>query len=702
MAKNLVIVESPAKAKTLKKFLGSNYKIEASMGHVRDLPKSELGIDFENDYTPKYITIRGKGELLAKLRKEVKKADKIFLATDPDREGEAISWHLITALKLEGKKVFRISFNEITKVAVKNSIKEAREIDMDLVNSQQARRALDRIVGYKISPLLWAKVKKGLSAGRVQSVTLKVICDREEDIANFVQEEYWSIDFELKHKRTAFKGRLYGDKNGKIELKNEDDVKKVVARLDQKSLEVIEVKKSKRVKNTYPPFTTSTLQQEGSKSLNFATSKTMKIAQELYEGVDIKGEGTVGLVSYIRTDSVRISDDAYESCNTFVKENYGEEYIPQERNVYKSKGRAQDAHEAIRPTYVNKTPDSIKGSLSKDQYKLYSLIWNRFVASQMKKAQYDTLAVTIKSGDILIRTSGSILTFDGFLRVYKTEEEKSDKDIKIPVLTKGDKVDLVDIIKEQHFTQPPGRYSEASLVKKLEDLGIGRPSTYAPTIATIINRGYVTRDNKVLFPTELGEIVNEIMTNNFAEVVDIDFTAKMEGNLDKVELGELEWKEVLRDFYPPFNEQMIVAEEAISKIEIKDEVTDVICEHCGKNMVVKYGRHGKFLACPGFPDCRNAKPFYEEAGVDCPLCSGKVIYKKSKKGRRYFGCENGPECEFMSWYKPTGEKCPVCSSALVEKGKKDTRIVCDNGQCDYVKGFKEDIESLEEKEDVSS
>ncbi len=683
MAKNLVIVESPAKAKTLKKFLGNTYKIEASMGHVRDLPKSDMGINFDDDYEPKYITIRGKGELLAKLRKEVKKADKIYLATDPDREGEAISWHLAHSLKLEGKQVYRITFNEITKNAVKNSIKEAREIDMNLVDAQQARRSLDRVVGYSISPLLWQKVKKGLSAGRVQSVALRIICDREDEIENFIPVEYWSIDFDLKYGKTAFKGHFYSLDGEKLELDNKETVDKVLSKLNKKKLEVSEVKKGKRAKKPYPPFTTSTLQQEASKALGFSTSKTMQISQELYEGVDVKGHGTVGLVSYIRTDSVRVSDDAFNQANEYVTNNFGKEFLPETRNEYKTRSRAQDAHEAIRPTDVNFVPKEIIDSLSKDQYKLYNLIWTRFLASQMNVANYDTVQINIKSGDVIIRSSGSILRHEGFLAIYKTDVEKDDKDIKMPDLSVGDKIDLTETITDQHFTQPPARYSEASLVKKLEEVGIGRPSTYAPTISTIITRNYITREQKQLFPTELGEIINEILVNNFGDIVDVEFTAKMEERLDKVELGELAWKEILRAFYPEFKEELEKAAEAISKIEIKDEVTDVICEKCGKNMVIKYGKFGKFLACPGFPECSNTKPFFEDAGVDCPLCKGKVIIKKSKKGRRFYGCENNPECELISWYKPTGDKCPKCGDILVEKGKKDKRIVCENDKCDY-------------------
>ncbi|MFV0503792.1 MAG: type I DNA topoisomerase [Lachnospirales bacterium] len=697
--KNLVIVESPAKAKTLKKFLGSNYKIEASMGHVRDLPKSSMGIDFEDDFNPKYITIRGKGDLLAKLRKEVKSSSKIYLATDPDREGEAISWHLMFALKLFDidKEVYRITFNEITKQAVKSSIKEAREIDMNLVDAQQARRELDRIVGYSISPLLWSKVKKGLSAGRVQSVALKMICDREEDIENFINEEYWTVDFNLKQGKNKFLGKLKNTKKENYDLTTEDSTDEILKGLDKKNIYVENVKKGTRFKNTYPPFTTSTMQQEASKSINFATSKTMKIAQELYEGVTVKGHGAIGLVSYIRTDSVRISDTAYEECKNFITNTYGTEYLPAERNIYKSRGKAQDAHEAIRPTYVDLTPYEIKDSLSKDQYKLYKLIWDRFVASQMEKAKYATLTVDIKSGNIGIRSTGSILEYEGFLKVYKTNEEKTDKDIKMPDLAVGDKITLGSIDKQQHFTQPPGRYSEASLIKTLEEVGIGRPSTYAPTISTIVNRGYITKESKVLYSTELGSIVNEIMKKNFNDIIDVEFTSNLESQLDKIEEGKIEWKEPIRLFYPDFKTKLERAEEEISKIEIKDEETDVICENCGKNMVIKMSKHGKFLACPGFPDCRNTKPYYEDAGVDCPYCKdGRVIRKKSKKGRLYFGCTNNPECEFISWNKPSGDKCPECNSILVIKGTKNKRIACSSEDCGYTAEYKEENEENEE------
>jgi len=691
--KNLVIVESPAKAKTLKKFLGSNYKIEASMGHVRDFPKSEMGINFENDFEPKYITIRGKGELLAKLRKEVKNSDKVYLATDPDREGEAISWHLLYALRLDEEKASRITFNEITKNAVKKSIKEARHIDMDLVNAQQARRTLDRIVGYKMSPLLWKKVKKGLSAGRVQSVALRLICDRDEEIENFVPVEYWTIQGELKSlEGKRFKTKFYGKNDKKMELHSKDDVDIILENIKEKPFIVNEVKRGTRIKNPGAPFTTSTLQQEASKILGFASNKTMRVAQQLYEGIDIKGEGTVGIVSYIRTDSVRISDEAYEDAKDYIISNFGDEYMQKERKQYKVKGRTQDAHEAIRPTLSARTPKSIKDSLSNEQYKLYKLIWERFIASQMAPAIYTTMTIKLSAGEYSFRSSGSILKFDGYLAVYKKNEEK-EEEVVMPELKEKETVGVVEIGGEQHFTQPPPRYTEAMLIKTLEEIGVGRPSTYAPTISTITMRGYVTKENKVFYKTELGEIVNDIVKNNFENVINIDFTAEMEKKLDEVEEGKVEWKEIIREFYPPFEKMIETAEEKIDAVEIEDEKTDIICESCGRNMVIKYGRFGKFLACPGFPECKNTKPFYEDAGVKCPECGGKVFIKKTKKGRKYYGCENSPDCEFMSWNKPTGEKCPECGSYLVEKGTKKVRIACSNSECGY------SVEKTEDKQE---
>ena len=684
--KYLVIVESPAKAATIGKFLGNNYKIEASMGHVRDMPKSQMGIDFEHDFEPKYITIRGKGELLGKLRKDAKAADKVYLATDPDREGEAISWHLLHALNLgEEKPISRITFNEITKTAVKKSITEARDIDMDLVDAQQARRVLDRVVGYTISDLLWKKVKKGLSGGRVQSVALRLICDREGEIREFIPEEYWTLGAKLKDADgKGFEAKFYGKGETKTELANEAETNEVLDGLKDKDFAVTDVKTGSRQKKPVAPFTTSTMQQEASKHLNMATQKTMMIAQQLYEGVNVKGEGTVGLVSYIRTDSFRISDEAYEAAVAFIKETYGDAFVNPERIVYKSKGKTQDAHEAIRPTNVSRTPESIKDSLSKDQYRLYKLIWERFVASQMSPAVYDTLSVKLAAGDYTFRASGSRLRFAGFLEAYSKGEEEDEK--VIPKLTHGDILQAEQLLPEQHFTQPPARYTDASLIKTLEEIGVGRPSTYAPTLTTIQARHYVTKEAKNLFPTELGEMVDEIMKTYFPDIVDIDFTANMEKRLDDVEMGKEEWKQIIRDFYPDFKKSVENAAEKLEKIEIKDEETDIVCEKCGRNMVIKYGRYGKFLACPGFPECQNAKPYFEEAGVNCPECGGKVLIKKTKKGRIYYGCEhNGDGCDFMSWNKPTGEKCPECGAFLEEKGRKNPKIVCSNEKCGYMK-----------------
>ena len=696
MSKYLVIVESPAKAKTLKKFLGNNYKIEASIGHVRDLPKSELGINLENDFEPKYITIRGKGELLAKLRKEAKTAEKVYLATDPDREGEAISWHLLFALKVDPTKVYRITFNEITKTAVKRSIKEAREIDMDLVNAQQARRALDRIVGYKISPLLWHKVKKGLSAGRVQSIALRLICDRDEEIENFVPKEYWSLDAQLKtSKNKKVNAKFYGTNSAKKELNTKEDVDKIIKKIKDKNFIVTNVKTGSRVKNPVPPFTTSTLQQEASKLLGFASQKTMRIAQMLYEGVDIAGEGTVGLVSYIRTDSVRISDEAYEDAKSYIEEHYGKEYL-REKMQYKTDSRAQDAHEAIRPTSAARDPESIKDSLTREQYRLYKLIWSRFIASQMPPATYKTMSVKINPEDstYLFKASGSVLEFQGYLLVYQKNEEKDEEESKaMPEVKEGDVLKLAELVDQQHFTQPPARFTEAMLIKTLEEIGVGRPSTYAPTITTILARNYVTKENKLFYTTELGEIVNQIIKDNFEAVINTEFTADMETALDRIEEGELEWKEILRNFYPLFKDLLDEAEQKVENVEIADEVTDIICEECGRNMVIKYGKFGKFLACPGFPECRNTKPLYEDSGVKCPKCGGKIFIKKTKKGRRYYGCENNPECDLMLWNKPTGEKCPKCGSMLVEKGTKNKHISCSNPECGYTEEIKEVLEN---------
>ena len=683
MAKNLVILESPSKAKTIRKILGSSYKVEACVGHVRDLPKSQFGVDIEGDYEPKYITIRGKGDILATLRKQAKAAKKVYLATDPDREGEAISWHLMHALKLDAENTERIAFNEITKTAVKKALKEARTIDMDLVDAQQARRVLDRIVGYRISPLLWKKVKKGTSAGRVQSVVLKLVCDREEEIEQFIPEEYWTLEVNLTTTKGAkLIARYNAGDNNKVELKSEEDVNTLLAKLKKSEYHVKEVKQSTRRKKPPAPFTTSTLQQEASKLFGYATSRTMRISQQLYEGVDIAGEGTVGLVSYIRTDSPRLSDDAYEQVAEIVNSDFGKEYLPEERPIYKSKSRTQDAHEAIRPTSLFRKPEEIKKSLTSEQFKLYKLIWERTVGSQMAAAVYDTLSVKISAtNDIILRTSGSVLKFDGYLAIYSKNED-SEKDVSIPPLAEKDKLNAKEYLPSQHFTQPPPRFSEGTMVRTMEELGIGRPGTFAQTITTLMNRGYMTKENRVLYPTELGEIINDIMNEHFTDIVDAEFTARMENDLDRVELGEMEWKNIVRDFYPPLAEKIAEAEEKIGDIEVKDQETDILCEHCERNMVIKFGRFGKFLACPGFPECRNAKPLFEEAGVDCPLCDdGKVVIKKSKKGRKYFGCDKYPDCDFISWNLPTGELCPECNQYLVEKGRRKRVIACSS--CTY-------------------
>lgn len=686
MAKSLVIVESPAKAKTIEKFLGKNYKVAASVGHIRDLPKSKLGIDIENDFEPGYITIRGKGPVIKELKKEAKKADKIYLATDPDREGEAISWHLAHVLKLDDESDIRIEFNEITKTAVKTAIKNPRKIDKDLVDAQQARRSLDRLVGYKISPLLWKKVRKGLSAGRVQSVATKLVCDREKDIEEFKPKEYWSIDVDFKKSKQKYKASFYGKKeNGKdvkVELNSKKEVDEIVDFIKNEKFIVDQVKKGKRKRNPYASYTTSSLQQDAAGRIGFSTKKTMIVAQHLYEGISIKKKGSIGLVTYIRTDSTRISDEAAKETETFIKEQYGEEYYESEKKASKSKKSAQDAHEAIRPTDVNMTPDSIKDSLKPEEYKLYKLIWERFVASQMSAAQYETLSVKINCGDYTFRTNGSKILFDGFLKVYNISDEK--KDTLIPDLEKGEECKMEEILPQQHFTQPPPRFTEASLVKILEEMGIGRPSTYAPTISTILARGYVNLENKSFRPTELGIIVTDILREFFKDVINEEFTAEMEEKLDEIEDGKLEWKSVIRDFYEDFREELEIAEKEMSEIELVEEVSDIPCEKCGELMVVKFGRYGKFLACPGYPDCKNTKPIIKDLGIDCPKCEGQVIERKSKKGRKFYGCSKYPDCDFISWDKPIKEKCPKCQGVLTEKGsKKGTIVKCMNEDCDY-------------------
>ena len=674
MAKYLVIVESPAKVKTIKKFLGKNYEVMASNGHVRDLPKSQLGIDVEHDYEPKYITIRGKGDILAKLRKEAKKAERVYLATDPDREGEAISWHLSKALKLDDKKMYRISFNEITQSAVKASLKQAREIDMDLVDAQQARRVLDRMVGYRISPLLWAKVKRGLSAGRVQSVALRIICDREDEINAFIPEEYWSLDVMLgmKGEKKPLTAKFTGDVNGKITIASKEQMDEITAKLKKAEYKVLEVKKGERTKKAPLPFITSTLQQEASKVLNFSTQKTMRLAQQLYEGVDIKGTGTVGLITYLRTDSVRISEEADAAAQVTEK---------------KGKAKIQDAHEAIRPSDITRTPQSVKESLSRDQFRLYQLIWNRFTASRMKEAVYETISVKIGANEYRFSVSASKVAFDGFMSVYTNDEdEKAQGNVLLRAIDENTELNFEKLEEKQHFTQPPAHYTEASLVKTLEELGIGRPSTYSPTITTILARRYIVKENKNLYVTELGEAVNTIMKDAFPSIVDEHFTANLESLLDMVEEGKVAWKTVVSNFYPDLEQAVEVAEKELEKVQIADEVTDVICEECGRNMVVKYGPHGKFLACPGFPECRNTKPYLEKIGVPCPLCGKEVVLKKTKKGRKYYGCENNPECEFMSWQRPSTKKCPKCGGYMLEKGNK---LVCADNQCGYVEEKKQ-------------
>ena len=677
MAKYLVIVESPAKVKTIKKFLGANYEVVASNGHVRDMPKSQLGIDVEHDYEPKYITIRGKGDILAMLRKEVKKAEKIYLATDPDREGEAISWHLYHALKLENKKVYRITFNEITKNAVKESLKNARDINMQLVDAQQARRVLDRMVGYRISPLLWAKIKRGLSAGRVQSVALRIICDREDEINAFIPEEYWSLDaiFNVKGEKKPITAKY----SGKIANKAEADA--IMKSLKGATYRVTEVKKGERMKKAPLPFTTSTLQQEASKVLNFSTQKTMRLAQQLYEGVEIKGEGTIGLITYLRTDSTRVSEEAQVMAHDFIEKNYGAAYQAEDIKEKKSAQKIQDAHEAIRPTDPARIPVAIKEQLPRDLFRLYQLIWKRFVASRMSAAKYETTSVKITAGKHLFTLSASKVVFDGFMAVYVQEDDKEAENTLSNTLTKESELSFVEFDAKQHFTQPPAHYTEASLVRALEELGIGRPSTYAPTITTIMARRYVAKENKNLYVTDLGEVVNNMMKEAFPSIVDVNFTANMEALLDGVEAGDVKWKTIVSNFYPDLDEAVKAAEKELPEVEIADEVSDEICENCGRNMVIKYGPHGKFLACPGFPECRNTKPYYEKIGVECPKCGKDLVIKMTRKGRRYFGCIGYPDCDFMVWDKPVQEKCPECGGMMVQKGSK---LVCMNGECGHV------------------
>ena len=695
---NLVIVESPAKVKTIKKFLGSNYDVAASYGHVRDLPKSRMGIDVEHDYEPKYITIRGKGELLAELRKKVKKADRIYLATDPDREGEAISWHLVAALRLDemkDKEVYRITFNEITKKAVTESLKNPRSIDINLVDAQQTRRILDRVVGYKISPLLWAKVKRGLSAGRVQSVALRMIGDREEEINAFIPQEYWTLDALLTADGVSepftvhYYGRTSQDaKPVKQELENEAQVKEITEALENAHFEVAEVKKSERSRKSPLPFTTSTLQQEASRALNFSTQKTMRVAQQLYEGVEIKGSGTVALITYLRTDSTRVSDEAQAMASDYITEHYGAEYLLVKEKNGKNESKIQDAHEAIRPTDLGNLPSAIKDSLSRDQYRLYNLIWKRFLASRMSAARYENTQVRIAADQSYIFTaSTSRLLFDGYQCVYN-QEENEDKGEKLSVnLSRDSELSLERFDPRQHFTQPAPHYTEASLVKALEEQGIGRPSTYAPTITTILARHYIVKEDKNLYMTELGEVVNSMMKRAFPSIVDPAFTAQLEGLLDGVADGNVKWKTVIENFYPDLDEAVSQAELDLEKVKIADEETDEVCENCGRHMVIKYGPHGKFLACPGFPECHNTKPYYEKIGVACPKCGKDIVVRKTKKGRKYYGCMGNPECDFMIWQKPSDKKCPRCGGMMLEKGNK---LVCEDRECGYMENRPEE------------
>ncbi|WP_142414372.1 type I DNA topoisomerase [Hathewaya massiliensis] len=684
MGQKLVIVESPTKVKTIKKYLGSNYVVEATMGHVRDLPKSQLGVDIENDYEPKYITIRGKGEVLDKLRKQAKKSDKIYLATDPDREGEAISWHLSKALKLQEEETCRIEFNEITKTAVKNAIKNPRKINESLVDAQQARRILDRLVGYEISPILWRKVKWGLSAGRVQSVALKIICDREKEIEAFIPEEYWTVECILKNKKNEELNFKLVNYNGeKISIKNGEECNKIIQDLKSNNFFVNSIKQTKKEKSPLAPFTTSTMQQEAYKKLGFSTYKTMSVAQSLYEGVDIKKIGTVGLITYMRTDSVRVSKEAKDMSKNYIIDSFGKEYIPDKEREFKSKKDSQDAHEAIRPTNLQLVPSDIKESLKPEQYKLYKLIWERFVASQMSNCVYESTSIDVLNGEYTLRTTGNRILFDGFTKLYDSSIDTDNKIL--PPIVENEELNYKDVLGKQHFTQPPARFSEATLIKTMEENGIGRPSTYAPTISTLLGRQYVERDKKTLKATELGVIVNDIVSEHFNDIVDVEFTASMEEKLDKIEEGKLGWRKVIDEFFIPFKKTIEIAENEIAKITIEDEVTDIKCDKCGKFMVIKRGRYGNFLACPGYPDCKNTKPIVEELDVKCPLCEGNVLVRKSKKGRKFYGCSNYPECNFVSWYEPTEEKCPKCTSILVKRSSKSKGdyLQCISKECGY-------------------
>ena len=702
-AKKLVIVESPAKAKTIEKFLGKGYKVEASQGHVRDLPKSQLGVDAENDFEVKYITIRGRGDILARIKKEAKAASRVYLATDPDREGEAISWHLANALDIDATKPCRIEFHEITKKAVKDALEHPRPIDMDRVDAQQARRALDRLVGYKISPLLWAKVKKGLSAGRVQSVATRMVVEREQEIEAFIPEEFWDVTgtfpaVNAKGKKMTCHAKLVSLNGTKAVITNAEEAEAARNQILAAKFAIQSLKTGEKLKRPQPPFTTSSLQQEASRKLNFSTAKTMQVVQQLYEGIDLGKAGTVGLVTYIRTDSVRVSEEAVQAVRGFIHDHYGNEYCPEEPNQYKGRKNAQDAHEAIRPTYMDYTPDSVKQHLSREQYSLYKLIYHRFLASQMKPAVFQTLTMDIVGGECVLRYYGEHMTFPGYRAVYveSTDDEQEEPESVLPVFEDNAAISFADVECEQHFTQPPARYTEASLVKTLEEKGIGRPSTYAPTITTIITRGYVSREKKRLYPTELGRMITAMMTEYFGTIIDTEFTASLEDKLDTVEEGTAQWKDILREFYPPFAEMLGVAEEQIEKVEVKDEVSDVACDKCGSLMVYEMGRFGKFLACPNFPACRNAKPILHYIDAPCPKCNSRLMEKTSKKNRKFYGCERYPECDFVSWEMPITDKCPKCGTYMVEKkGKRGETIhLCANETC----RFKSTVESENSEE----
>lgn len=700
MGINLVIVESPAKAKTIRKYLGKNYVVEASMGHVRDLPKSQTGVDEENNYEPKYITIRGKGELLDKLRKQAKKSEKIYLATDPDREGEAISWHLSKILKLSETDKCRIEFNEITKTAIKAAIKNPREINMNLVDAQQARRVLDRLVGYGISPILWRKVKWGLSAGRVQSATLRMICERDKKIKEFIPKEYWTIEGifsspgDAENSKDKINLKFHDFKNEKIEIVTKEKADEILNVVSGGTYSVSKIKKTERTKNPLPPFITSTLQQDAYRKLNFTTKRTMSIAQQLYEGVEIKGKGSVALITYMRTDSVRISEEAQKTALEFINATFGENYVPSEPRMYKGKKNIQDAHEAIRPSYIDISPDKIKGEVKDEVYKLYKLIWERFVASQMKSCILDTVSITVENSGYNFKANGSTVKFDGFMKIYSYGTEGEESLTTIPKIQEGEVLSCIQIDGLQHFTEPPAKFSEASLVKTLEENGIGRPSTYAPTIGTLLSRKYIEREKKTLVPTELGIIVDNIMCEFFNQIVDEEFTANMEERLDDIELGDSDWRKIVNEFFTPVKEEIQKAEIELGKITIEDEVTDIQCEKCGRNMVIKHGKFGDFLACPGYPECENTKPIVEEIDTPCPKCGNKVVVKKSKKGRKFFGCSSYPNCDYISWYEPSSKKCDQCGTVMLKKYNKTNGnyLECSNNECKNKEIIQEETE----------